>query len=383
MKLIIKSKKYIIISLIILTGLLVLYGFRLIDHLKIEKERKAQYAQASSNAIQYVRDKYGFEPEKIESEEEFLDSPYIHNARDLTLKMWAEGREFDVSADNQKDNPVGMDNYQLDEIKNAIIRKITESYPAGEVIDLWASDSNLEYNLFTKLFNGDNIEEVLEDGYGYFEMVFVDTEFTDNEITKALKKWNLNTRFTSFDTKERLDEFVKIQYKNEETYEKYQPYITDRFEISFGKESRIKYFVKSCDEFRYCYFPTDSNKYTDNSYDITISEEEQSSFISHFENYDEGNYVSKPLSKAYQFDDLYGDICIYYPVSLLKDHDIEQVGAAWFSPGGQINNRDIAKAEICGEYAVFVLPFDKQEFMLVDMSGQGKYIPGWVKELEK
>lgn len=52
---------------------------------------------------------------------------------------------------------------------------------------------------------------------------------------------------------------------------------------------------------------------------------------------------------------------------------------AWFSAGGMSNNRNNTKAEICGDYAVYRMPFGEDYFMFVDIGGYGEYVPDYSK----
>lgn len=372
-----------IVLCVILFALLILclMGYKIISYIKSENERRERIAAASENAVRYIREKYGFEAEFAEDDDdEFLStiSRDLSSAAYIPFKMKSGDKEFYVAAYISKENGDCVDNYQSEEIAAAITDKISEIQSGGKVIWMWVGSRYGGLfgvnSMFRKYFNGNNIDEVLEDCKGGIEMVFADADFSENKLPEKLEQWNMQFKLVSFDTPERVEEFAKIvdhdRLLSRITYEIYAPYITDCTEQpQDGVESGISYSLKSYDDFQYCYFPADANKYKDSSDNVEISEMRQSDFSYHFEYNNEEYWISKPLSKAYQFKVLYGDVCIYYPLEKFKDKDIEQIGAAWYSVSGFANYYGIVRADICGEYAVFTLPIYGQEFMLVDNFG--------------
>lgn len=375
-----------ILNIILWVLMVLLWGYQIITYIKRENEHKEQLAAASANAVRYINEKYGIEPEIMED----LDNKYYtrYNSYfndEMFFRMKAGGKEFYVLADTQEGSSNCADDYQHEEISAAITDEIAKTLPDGCLIDFWFGSTRggaIWHCFMDKYYNGENIDEVFENAKGTIEMVFADTDFSEKGIPAKLEQWNMAYKFTSFDTRERVEQFAKNTEIDEITYEIYAPYITDCIEspAKDGSKSGISYALKSYDDFKYCYFPTKVNKYEDSSDNVTVTEVEQSKFSYAFEYHDEEYCISKPLSKVYGFDCLYGDVCIYYPVEKFNDMNIENIGAAWFCRTGQYNNRDIARAEICGEYAVFILPFNNQEFMLVDNTGQEEYIPEWKKD---
>lgn len=383
-----KSKRSIL-KIIILVMLLLPLGYTIITYIKTEKENKAYLAMATENAVRYVREKYGFEPEilDITGDQKY---GYYNNPRVnlMFIKMKNNDKIFYVRADKLQENPYCIDDYQYEEITSAITDEISKLIPNGNVIDFRICESgSILYYFFNKYYSGENINEILDVTSGEIEMVFADTYFSESDLPNKLKEWNIRYELTSFDTQERANKFAeyKMNHKvitfDNHDYAIYAPYIIDHTKSlsSDGEKSGINYNLKSYDDFMYAYFPTISTEYEDSSDNIKITEIEQKNFTEHFSRCNEEYCVSKPMSKVYQFDNNYGDVYVYYPAEKFKDMDIEQIGAAWYSNSGFSNNRGIARAEICGEYAVFTLPIRDQEFMLVDNTGQEEYIPDYKK----
>lgn len=365
------------------------WGYKIITHIKTEIEHKTQFSMASANAVRYVSEKYGFEPEikKLSADETFCEQNFMR----LIAKYG--DKEFVVFSDYLKENPVCADNYQYEEIKQAVTDKIFSEIPNGICADYsiatkintlsgTSEKSAFGFLAFQTYYDGSNLDEVLKDCYGRIEMVFADADISDTAAANWLTEQDIDLEFTSLDTKEHLAEFEAFPSKHSilgySSYAKFAPYITDHLEIEDGVEKHgLNISFQSCGDFIYTYFPTE-NKDFPVSREITIEEAHPDYFVQHYERYGEEEYVSAPITNAYACSDGW-DIYIYYPLEKLKDYDIENIGAAWYSGGGQTNNRGIEKPSVCGDYAVFSLPFNKIEFMLVDTSGYDEYIPGWAK----
>lgn len=376
-----------ILKIIILVILLLPLGYTIITYIKTEKENKAYLAMATENAVRYVREKYGFEPEILDITGDkkygYFNSPRV----DLVfIKMKNNDKIFYVRADKLQENPYCIDDYQYEEIKSAITDEISKIIPNGNVIDFRVCEAGSTlYSFFNKYYSGENINEILDVTSGEIEMVFADTDFSESDLPDKLKEWNIRYELTSFDTQERADKFAeyKINSKvitlNNRDYAVYAPYITDHIGIKDSEKQGLNISFQSCGDFIYSYFPISENGFLVSS-EATAEERHPEAIAQYFKRYEEGEYVSKPITNAYVFNRGY-DIYIYYPLEKLKDYDIENIGAAWYSDGGQVNNRGIEKLSVCGDYAVFYLPVGADTFMLVDTSGYDEYIPGWTKKL--
>jgi hypothetical protein len=381
------NKKRRIAGIICLMVGVSLWAYNGLNYLKTENEYKMQYEQASANAVRYIREKYGFEVKVMEDSNNLWDS-YLRKHGIMKLMVKYGDEEFDVVSDCLQDSPVGVDNYQYEEIKSAIINEISDELSGGKLIDYSVAirnpwDSCVGIYGFQTYYDGNNLDEVLTDCWGEIDMVFANTDFSHTYIASKLSEWNIDFEFTSFDTQERMEKFtnehLQSAYYGYGVFEKYAPYITDHLEIKDGETLGLNIKMQSCSDFMYSYFPVENDSFP-RSYDMTVEERGKNSIANHYSWYKEGEYVSKPITNAYFFDCRYGDIYIYYPLDKLKDYDIENIGAAWYSGGGQSNNRNIEKLSVCEDYAVFCLPFSQMEFMLVDTSGYEEYIPGWAEK---
>ncbi|MCI6560105.1 MAG: hypothetical protein MR434_01660 [Ruminococcus sp.] len=350
-------------------------------------KQKAQFKQASENAVRYISEKYGFDAEILGMTNDRYRWSFSKYSDEMELKMKYDDREFYVFAGRTKESSDCWDDYQSEEICSAAEKLLNENLPEGKILSLKLCDNDVYYyNLIKTYYDGTNLDEVLESCKGHIEMVLADTDLSDCEIADWFVEKEIFVRMTSFDTRERMEEFADRFDKNSTPqfnytdYQKYAPYITDCLEIVDGEVTRLDIEMQKTNEFEYAYFPIEWRTFSRNCRDVQAVPLDYDQLSKSFGYYDEQYCLSKPVSRQYSFDSSYGDVWIYYPLEKLKDYDLDKIGVAWYSCGGFSNNRDISRAEICGDYAVFHLPFGEDYFMLVDNSGQEEYIPGWKKE---
>ena len=381
------QKKNLILRIILYAASLLIYIYLISTQIITMRNHKAQLEQTAQNAMQYIHNKYGFDADVVEIEAEKYKSAYSYDR--MSAQMRYKDRDFYVYVDSKEKSDYGCDNYQYEEIMAAVLSEISYDMPEGQVMEMWIANSDVysRYTnfLFEEYYDGSNLDEVIDNKFGLIEMIFADENIENKAVFSKLANWNIDFKFTSFDTAERLEEFKTIyqhtssdfRLSGKTEYEIYAPYITNHIEMCNEKKSNINFSTKDLDGFKYCYFPTNVNKHTDSSDNVTVSEGSQSAIVSRFKLHDAADWVQKPISEAYRFDDLYGDVCIYYPLEKLNGYNISEIGAALYCEENFVNNWDIVRANICGEYAVFVLPYNDQSFMLVDTTGQGECIPEW------
>ncbi|MGN0684169.1 MAG: hypothetical protein ACI4JY_10880 [Oscillospiraceae bacterium] len=344
-----------------------------------------QIAFAKTEAERYISEKYGFEADSIEPDDvkyvSFVDGDNFL----LAFKAAKDGKEFYIFTENSEDKTVCYDNYQWEEISAAAEKYISDNFPNGHITYLQFACEDFFFNTFMdrdRYFDGENAAAFLEKCRGHIIMMCYDTEFSQSEIESIIPIGGINIEFTSFDTKAHLDEYFNslteryssLYYSKE--LEKYAPYITDYIKTDKNEVSGYDITILENDEFRYAYFPVEPRKLVTRA-DITAEPVEKSKVTEIFTKYGEENSLGKPLSKEYFFDSIYGDVWVYYPLEKLNGYDIENVGLAWFSAGGMSNNHNIEKAQICGDYAVFNMPFGEDYFMLVVTSELGEYVPNY------
>ncbi len=362
-------------------------GFVIADKLITKHQHKVQFAQASDNAVRYIEDKYGFDAEILGMTNDRYSWSFSEYSDEMELKMKYGDREFYVYADRTGESFECWDDYQSEDIYSAAAEFMNKELPGGSILKMGLhSPGNYYYQLFDTYYDGTNIDEVLKSCSGHIEMVFADTDFSGIDGSGRFDDYNLSLRFTSFDTAEHMEEFIRsidntllFDYDYNE-YQKYAPYITDYFETSKDGIKRLNIKLDKTGEFEYAYFPVEWRTFAETCNSVKAERIDKDQLSESYGRYNEVYCLSKPVSKQYYFDSRYGDIWIYYPLEKLKGYDVEKLGIAWFSFGGMSNNRNISRAQICGDYAVFNIPFGEDYFMLVDNSGQEEYVPEYYKK---
>ncbi len=263
----ISTKAFVIILLAVLAALAVIITmsrlWELPEKLAVEKEYKRQYAAASEEAQGYICEKYGFEAEILDDTDtedynKRLLSLRYHFQRgndEIFLKMEKHGgREFYVHTIKRDGSFLISDNYQYEEIKSALTEEISESLPNGFVMDIALIDQEsgaFHFSFFDIYYDGGNLDEVLSRCSGRLEMVFPNVQFSRSDIIDRLCQTNIDVKFTSFDTADKMEEFIETvcpvittedgrQYTvrhgdNTRYYEQYNTYINDFIETEDGK----------------------------------------------------------------------------------------------------------------------------------------------------
>lgn len=369
-----------------------------------DTEYNAYLESISRFAKEYVLGKYGFEAQITEED--------IDNRRE-----WDFNKRFPgyMRAKFEMTDPAGRtfltylhsdlldlfgdgysllhcyDNYQKQEIKQALADEITKVFPGGHTVNI---------DMYGRLpyYSGDNLDEILPDIDSSIEMVFPPCDMTSPaaaELMQWLADNGLHYSFLFLENEDITEKFAadKNPWGNKffcqyHLYELYAPYIKYKLTDSSSVPEEIK--LQEYGDFLYGFFPPLSSDqgFALDIEDVEIYEFERDMFTTAFENADEAEWVERPLTESYLFDKPSGsinDILIYYPLEKLSGTgtDIENIGAAWVEHGGSVKVRGIERAKLCGDYAVFRLTGREQSFMLVDTSEQGEYVSETVKIFRK
>ncbi len=319
-------------------------------------------------AVLFIKEKYG-----IEAEADYDRTSSTDGYKWTTVKMTADGKEFIVEQYADTDGNTKLaDNYQLDEIEQAVFDEVSRVYPDGTLRDVRVFNDYFFKGVAEKYFDGTNLDEVMSCQHGSITVDFADTEFDlEAPLFKKLDEWKIRPYFASFDTAEHRDEFVASEelgniYHYDEHYAKYAHYITDRVEYEYGKDGekgkvvRKSYDIKTNGEFDYLNRIIYENK-------SGVKKIEQ-----RFAKYAD-TALGKPVTKVYIWEYSGGSSnFIYYPLEKLNGIAAENIEAAWISDSAGSNNAfGTKKAEVIGDYAVFVLPYYVEEFIIVDTTDTG------------
>ena len=361
-----RRKIILIVSVTLLILILLLIGYKTAVGIINERQREERSQFIKNSAVTYLREKYDIDAD-------VAGLSYDRYARNMTtVYMKYIDKEFQVHICSDDGAICMADNYQYDEITEAVLDKISKELPGGYNYECILRGHSIHgyapevssYFGKDKYFNGTNLDDILYGCEGRITMLYVDTEFEDCDLFDWLRIGkDIDTKFVSFDSQNILDEFVErhdgpllLSY----FFDEYAPYISDRRDIKWMVNTGARYTIKKHDNFLYCC--------PDNP-DVSVSDIDKDYFIDHFVTYHEEQNVSIPITNAYKFDSSRDEyVYIFFPYSEIKEHRAGKVKAAWYSPGAQSGNqgRGLFSYDVCGDYAVFRLGTSKPEFMLVE-----------------
>ncbi|MCM1024025.1 MAG: hypothetical protein NC395_08220 [Prevotella sp.] len=388
-----------VIGIILIAVCAAFFGYKAVKAVNERKAKQALFEAAAENAVEYVREKYGFEAE-IADFDDFDNNDYLFKKfneiqEDMQIiKLRANGREFFAEAECSEENPYCIDNYQFEEIQSAAMDEILKGIPEGKTVSVsWSAYEDMPrvsaVNIlgFNKYYDGGNLDEFLEIGYGYVEMIFVGENISESGIPERLEELHIDYMFNSFDTAEHMEEYLAVKEEYESApfhllndpdlplYKLYAPHIIDHADLetlinvenseAHKVKTKTSYETKELENFRYCCF------YKGNS-NIYVEKMDHDKFADRYDGYGKVKCLDQPMSNAYS-SDMPGRLYIYYPVDELNGLNIKHLGAAWVD-GGDRSIRSIESGKIYGDYVVFILPgeydgyygFSNIDFMLVD-----------------
>lgn len=166
---------------------------------KEEKEQMQQYEkQATENAICYISEKYGFQANVLETDCETLEVIAVPDfspsaTGDVLVSMEYDGHEFLVLISGEEKTTDGIDNYQLDQIRQTIMEEVNSltGLSAREILVIYGKEYNAEMEsrnngLVHTYYDGSNLPEVLsENNYQMIcSCVDEDLSLIDAEVIK-------------------------------------------------------------------------------------------------------------------------------------------------------------------------------------------------------
>lgn len=206
----------------------------------------SQYeTQGKKNAIQYIEDKYGFEPTVTDVKSQtFSGSPMPLGSSSETgyvyVKMKHEDTIFYVFISGMSENTDGEDNYQMEVIEESIDDKVNEMLSGVVHLDYYlgnrkVSHDDAYYGMLSMKYDGDNLAEVL-DGMKLNQIIVSLVDSDLSSLTEELIQ-------EAFGTKA---DILFVNYKSVEDYEKAEntTYGMTSYTLSEGIDKNNAYIVE-------------------------------------------------------------------------------------------------------------------------------------------
>lgn len=385
-------KKLLIFIILAVIGLSGYYGYKAYKQYKFNKQWQSQNEIAEANALEYVRDKYAIDAKVVSFrndvyKDEFNGDYWITKLYN-TVTLESDGHKFNVIVKWKERSPDGYDNYYTDEVEELLRQQISENCHSKHFYsnisvyseldnnnDMWGYiDRSGVYLTKDEHFDGSDLNGVLKDCNLSVKALIVDTVFDDCELFDMFAQIDADADFYSFDTMEHLEAAKEVPGElngNIIGIMEYAPYITDYRSIHDGKNVHRDFGVITIDDtmFRvFASFDSESDAYNCDKVVIEESEGIDLNFCYSYNKLDK--YLNSPITGSYILspNGVWGDLCVYYPLEKLKDHDIEDVRLAWAESTARYA---IIRPTIVADYAVFVLTTSNasHSFKLVDTKG--------------
>ena len=157
------------------------------DSAEQKRLNEQHIANAKKNAQNYIIEKYGFTPEIKDAvlEREYLwigSSPLTT----VFVRMEYEGKSFGVYIDGGTANTDGYDNYQAEEIQEALRAECEAMLPGVRHIFMDSNEVDTAYdsiedeciNMHHQYFDGTNVAEILSAAPSKFRVCYVNADFS-------------------------------------------------------------------------------------------------------------------------------------------------------------------------------------------------------------
>ncbi|MDO5559628.1 MAG: hypothetical protein Q4F95_08535 [Oscillospiraceae bacterium] len=261
---IIKFKHYIPICIIMIAMLLFAFSGCDFDSKEQKEINKANIEQAKTNAIAYIEEKYGFTADitdaVLERRQEMVVSTPLSS---VLVYMSYDGKSFHTYIDGKSNNTDGADDYQYDEIKNAV-REMTQKKIA-DVRDVYITggagrhiDDNIIGDdcdqLFSVRYNGENLTDVLDDEMCDVCIKFINADFSgaaSDMFGDLTDNYEIRVTMISYRCEDAMKECVGYS-----TDEKRAVYIDSVCRLYENEKSVKRYDLRSYENF---YYYVDSN----------------------------------------------------------------------------------------------------------------------------
>ncbi|MCM1507538.1 MAG: hypothetical protein NC177_10460 [Ruminococcus flavefaciens] len=299
------------------------------------------------NACAWIKKKYGVDVEAVDASIEWEDGNDYEG--DTALVSVSDGdKEYKVEISCVEENAEGYDDYQTDEIENAIIDMIKSDIP-----------TDIEYIFYgnkrsRQRYNGKNLNQLL-DGFDSLYVYCMNTEFEEVPVFDFLRDNIRVCEFYSFSSEEAMKDFIEKQSQVIAEYsapEYYAPFINSYRVVKFPKSDNdvITYNVEKFNDI--IYYPPNEN--ADGKLEKGFKEMSESDFK-----------IKKGYEfiSAYSLKDKYSNTIVWIPIPDDKK-DKEFYFYIEYTNYRNKKFHKMEKCEIIGGYAVYNVGNDMQIALL-------------------
>lgn len=296
---------------------------------------------AKQNACEWMNQKYGINVEAVDARVHIDDDIFSEYETDIVFVTVREGdKEYHVDISGTEENAEGYDDYQAEDIENAVIDMIKADISGDFEYDFYTDGM---YRQLYRADDEDSLHGMLSSNKGNLYVYYVNKEFEDVPVFDFLYHNTNKCTFYSFSSEEMMEDYYKKDVVHR-FIDEYAPFITDYREISFQKRDNEnqKYNVEKCNDLLY-YFP---RRRPEKSFS-EISESEFDWVSSEYEF----------VSPVYTLEDEVSDINLWIPIPDDKAN-MEFYLAVEYDSDTQGKIKKIDKSRIIGSYVADMLRSD-------------------------
>lgn len=258
---------FIIIISLILTGC--------IPNLNDIKELNSYKKQAKQNAINYIKDKYGFDIKikniNIDGYLDPLELDYKNQSTAL-IKAEANNKNFNIYITGKKESLEGIDDYQTEEIEKDYLSSILNE------IQIEPKDYQFEYsvnyanqvnktNLINEYYDKNNLNEIIKHIKKLNLYFITDINLSTLNLTNYQNNYpNANINLITFKTEKEYKQY-KQEYLNEKAYNNDNRLIIYKQSELILKKENLEYY-----EYNKSNYNNDVYIYTQTNNNIQIQE---------------------------------------------------------------------------------------------------------------
>lgn len=181
--------------------------------------------QAEKNTKKYIKYKYGFTPEIISVFVNKEDYGIPTRTGYSYVKAKYKGKEFTVVIPSNRESVKGVDDYQVEEIKNAVLKMVTEEIGTPNSYEIsYFSDVNKKLgnvtgdnsaeNCVLDYYDGSNIKDIIKNNefgvtLNYLENV--ELKKLENPSGNSMFSLNMNIAIGKFKSKDMYNIFSKSE----------------------------------------------------------------------------------------------------------------------------------------------------------------------------
>jgi len=288
------------------------------------------------NACEWMSRKYGIDVESVDAEVDMDDDIFSTFEGNTVFVTVHEGnKEYHVDISGIEENADGCDDYQAEEIENAVINMIKADIKDFEY-DFYT------YGMYRQRYHADDtnsLKDVLSEQNESLYVYCVNNDFEEVPVFDFLRRNIAECKFYSFSSHEILNDF--IENGSSSFIDRYAPFITGYRVVDFPKRSNEnrKYNLEKYNDLLY-YLPYEN---VDGKLEKGFEEISESDFDIKDSNYE---FIS-----AYGLKEKYGNIIVWIPVPEDKKDKEFYFDIEYYEYDKKVQKTE--KCDIIGGYAVY------------------------------